>query len=348
MKRIIFAALSSIALFSSAQLVVNSRGQLVAGKESGVYPVNPVLPTSTIGTSIGTTAQLDSLSQIAVLGKGTDYSGGYISFGNGSSVTVGEKYLGNPNWPRYNILTLKGTGGIEMIGLDGTIMYANDNGARVNGDLQANGLYMSSDSRLKSEVENIASRTAALDDISGVSYVLNTNRKNSAAAEASRTRFGFIAQEVKEYYPELVKTDEDGYLSVDYVGFIPLLLESVKELRKQVADQQQTIETLTATRRNVSASADSPDMFTEPAMSQNRPNPFSESTTIDCTLPETVADASLHIYDLQGKQLLSIPVPGRGRTSVTVEASRLGAGMYIYALIADGREIDSRRMIVNE
>lgn len=236
-----------------------------------------------------------------------------------------------------------------MIGLDGTVLYANDEGTRVNGDLQANGLFLSSDSRLKSEVETIAGRTGSLDDISGVSYVLNTKAAaRNSAAEGQRTRFGFIAQEVKEYYPELVKTDEDGYMSVDYVGFIPLLLESVKELRQQVVEQQRTIDVLTAARRNVSASAEGTDMLTVAAMSQNRPNPFTESTSIECTLPETVADATLYVYDLQGRQLLSIPVTGRGRTSVTVEASRLGAGMFIYSLIADGQEIETRRMIVNE
>ena len=32
----------------------------------------------------------------------------------------------------------------------------------------------------------------------------------------SRTRFGFIAREVKEVLPELVVEDENGYLSADY------------------------------------------------------------------------------------------------------------------------------------
>lgn len=94
-KVILFAALSSIALFSSAQLVVNSRGQLVAGKESGVYPVNPVLPTSTIGTSIGTTTQLGSLTKAkryvvrnVVLGNPADNSQTNYSVGNGGELSV--------------------------------------------------------------------------------------------------------------------------------------------------------------------------------------------------------------------------------------------------------------------
>ena len=51
---------------------------------------------------------------------------------------------------------------------------------------------------------------------------------------------------------------------------------------------------------------------------------------------------------LQGKQVMKLAVEGRGSTSVTVDGSTLAAGMYIYALIADGREIDSKRMILTD
>jgi|GEM_PF-1994625 len=42
---------------------------------------------------------------------------------------------------------------------------------------------------------------------------------------------GLLAQEVQKIFPELVETDADGYLSVNYVGLIPHLIESLKELQ---------------------------------------------------------------------------------------------------------------------
>ena len=51
------------------------------------------------------------------------------------------------------------------------------------------------------------------------------------AEEASRKRIGFLAQDVEKVLPELVKTDEDGVKSIDYIGFIPLLVESINEMR---------------------------------------------------------------------------------------------------------------------
>lgn len=51
------------------------------------------------------------------------------------------------------------------------------------------------------------------------------------------TEFGFIAQELKDFFPELVNEDKQGYLSVDYLGLIPVLVESIKELKKIVDEQ---------------------------------------------------------------------------------------------------------------
>lgn len=45
---------------------------------------------------------------------------------------------------------------------------------------------------------------------------------------------GFIAQEVQEVWPELVETDPTGSLGLAYSRFIPLLLESIRELNDRV------------------------------------------------------------------------------------------------------------------
>ena len=40
---------------------------------------------------------------------------------------------------------------------------------------------------------------------------------------------------MEEVYPELVKTDEKGYKSVDYSKITPILVEAIKELKAQNA-----------------------------------------------------------------------------------------------------------------
>ena len=46
--------------------------------------------------------------------------------------------------------------------------------------------------------------------------------------------YGVIAQEVQKEFPEMVKMDSDGYLTVDYIQFIPILIESIRELKNEI------------------------------------------------------------------------------------------------------------------
>ena len=83
-------------------------------------------------------------------------------------------------------------------------------------------------------------------------------------------------------------------------------------------------------------------------MKQNNPNPFTENTVIEYSLPETVETANLYIYDMNGKQIEQIVLTERGDASVTVNGGQLAAGMYLYSLIADGKVIDTKRMILTK
>ena len=51
---------------------------------------------------------------------------------------------------------------------------------------------------------------------------------------------------------------------------------------------------------------------------------------------------------MQGKQLQQIALTQRGESAELISASQLDPGMYLYALIADGQEVDVKRMILTE
>lgn len=177
------------------------------------------------------------------------------------------------------------------------------------------------------------------------------SKANSEAAEGvdHGISYGFIAQEVQKIYPDLVRADENGMLAIDYNGFIPLLVDAVKNLSAKVAEQEETIAMLAdpagPSRKAASVGGVEAEKI---ALMQNRPNPFNVATTIECTLPESVGNAFLCVYDLQGKQVSHIDLTERGRVSTVIDGSTLQPGMYIYALIADGTEIDSKRMILTD
>ena len=49
-------------------------------------------------------------------------------------------------------------------------------------------------------------------------------------------KIGLLAQEVQKVFPELVKqsADEEGTLSVNYQGLIPVLINAIKEQQEQI------------------------------------------------------------------------------------------------------------------
>ena len=57
-------------------------------------------------------------------------------------------------------------------------------------------------------------------------------------------RARLLAQEVQKLYPELVQEDGNGYMSVNYMELIPLLVNAVQELSAKVDAQDKQIKEL--------------------------------------------------------------------------------------------------------
>ena len=98
-----------------------------------------------------------------------------------------------------------------------------DGSATLAGDLTVN-----SDARLKSNIVSLGSTLSKLLLIDGKAYTMKSNE----AIE----KIGLLAQEVQKAFPELVKQsgDEEGTLSVNYQGMIPVLINAIKEQQKQI------------------------------------------------------------------------------------------------------------------
>ena len=86
---------------------------------------------------------------------------------------------------------------------------------------------------------------------------------------------------------------------------------------------------------------------TDNVLYQNTPNPFKEQTTIRFRLAENGTNAAICIFDMSGKMLKKLPV-SQGMTSVTVNGWELGEGLYLYSLVVNGSEIDTKRMIITK
>jgi hypothetical protein len=63
-------------------------------------------------------------------------------------------------------------------------------------------------------------------------------------------------------------------------------------------------------------------------------------------LPEDISSANLIFYTMGGKQLKVIPLLSRGDFNVKILSSELSNGTYLYSLMADGKIIDSKRLVI--
>jgi hypothetical protein len=99
-----------------------------------------------------------------------------------------------------------------------------------------------SDIRLKTDISDISNALDIVQTLQGKTYRWKRGARSAGAApvdasdfpdSSSQKTIGFIAQEVQRILPELVKTDQDGFLSVAYAEMVPILIEAFKEhLRK--------------------------------------------------------------------------------------------------------------------
>ena len=86
----------------------------------------------------------------------------------------------------------------------------------------------SSDARLKENVKEIPNALDKVNAIRGVTYTRNDME------DKERLYTGVIAQEIEAVLPEAVFEGEDGIKSVAYGNMVGLLIEAIKELKKEI------------------------------------------------------------------------------------------------------------------
>ncbi len=110
--------------------------------------------------------------------------------------------------------------------------------AWVKGTVTANGVTLTSDERLKKDIVHLGEAMPLLEKLNGYQY-----HWKDATWDAN-LQTGLLAQEVEKVLPELVKTDDKGMKSVNYIGLMPYMLEAIKMQQATNATQQLQIEEL--------------------------------------------------------------------------------------------------------
>ena len=80
-------------------------------------------------------------------------------------------------------------------------------------------------------------------------------------------------------------------------------------------------------------------------LGQNIPNPFNNATIIPYRLPAHWGKATIEIFDITGKKLASIPLT-IGTGAINLSCENYQQGVYLYKLIVDGIEMQTKRMVI--
>jgi len=80
-------------------------------------------------------------------------------------------------------------------------------------------------------------------------------------------------------------------------------------------------------------------------LNQNVPNPFAESTVISYNIPVDFTSAEMLFTTADGIVIKKVTISQKGKGQLTVYANDLTHGIYNYALVVDGKTIDTKMMV---
>jgi hypothetical protein len=267
MKKYLFSLLlMAVPMVMSAQVNVDVNGKVSIGPNQPL----PNIDLSVGGNTYDSNYRHSIASRLVPAQNSLTNTGlcsmaaAYTNMGSGRSMGVcglAGRYTSGYN---YGIL-----GGISEstygAGVFGTI--SNHNGIYVNGlyagyfdgptycnnTITANSYVTLSDIRLKQDIKQLSTTTAVGSTLENVldMNVITYQYKDREIPEAERDtisaemaqkmystpknlHYGLSAQELQKIYPDLVYEGQDGYLGVNYVELVPILIRSIQELKQEL------------------------------------------------------------------------------------------------------------------
>lgn len=139
---------------------------------------------------------------------------------------------------RFFQLDLTPTGAPRLAGHNDEIVFFNSSTSHFN-DIQVGNVYNYSDSRAKTDIRNMNQGLEIIKRLRPVSYnFVGKKYKNTTRNIYTNTNaeIGLLAQELEEVLPNVVFTDEDGKKLINYIALIPVLIDAVKTLQKEIDD----------------------------------------------------------------------------------------------------------------
>ena len=378
---------------TSARLTLKDAGAGIVniGQLSGNSGYSGIAFTQTSSSQVTT-------DNYSILGSGSHT---YLNSGSGGNI-----YFRNQNNAQMIIQGSNGRVGIGTTAPDFLLDVQGGHSTTIinsSGDVKAAGVVLTSDQMFKTNIDSLHNALATIRQLKPKSYYFDTLNFNGVGKFnfQSVKQYGFIANEVQTFLPELVSfytkpavLDTLGnivqpsyvYRALNYNAFIAILAKGIQELQQKndslqsktnhqdsiIASLQNQVVTnntllqnqLNQLQTTITDCCNRPiqkQTSTQPqstnqidvelndaqsiVLDQNSPNPFSEQTTINYSLPDNTIKAQMLFYNAQGKLIQSTELTQKGKGTLNVFASDLSSGIYTYTLVVDGKIIETKKMV---
>jgi exosome complex RNA-binding protein Rrp4 len=134
----------------------------------------------------------------------------------------------------------------------GNLGISRRSGSACAGQIGSSGYYVyayfCSDRRLKKNIVTLEGSLSNVLQIDTVEFDWNDKLKDGKYVDANGLKkvhsVGLIAQNVKEFYPTVVKVGQNGYYYIEYVKLNAVLVEAIKEQQVFIDDIENQIKEL--------------------------------------------------------------------------------------------------------
>jgi flagellar hook assembly protein FlgD len=141
---------------------------------------------------------------------------------------------------------------------------------------------------------------------------------------------------------------------VNYIELIPIVIKGMQELnaenknlkeeisliKQELADLRQVIRDLKNGRTEINTTKASA------YLEQNIPNPVTGNTIIRYQVPVTATSAKVTITNAAGQLIKTIMIVDKGAGQFNFNSTALAAGTYHYSLWVEGKQADTKRLII--
>lgn len=145
----------------------------------------------------------------------------------------------------------------------------------------------------------------------------------------SAISYGLAADQLQEVYPELVYEDADGNYSINYVEMVPLLVQSIRELKAEVTELKQQLGISDPSKLVLKTKGKAED-----------------ADDVTLALPDNGQEATLDVFDLSGKLLRTTSLNAASAAGLSSYTRGLPTGTYAYSLTVDGKRQKARKVLV--